>query len=957
MAEDQAVSSISKFAKQKGKQFSINDRQTSTCHDIVNQSNCCLKNSSCSPPSDLKRSICSKTKSAVNNSCSDKQEPKCCSFKQKPEQLKQQPVKKIDESVPEIQTSNQIIEISRSKKRRLRKKKVVAIYTSKVDKNPPQAINIKSEVASTKANLPPVPVCNDSKTDTPKTLIKELRKRPDKTFLEARKKKLSAKSPPQETQVITRKVNQRESDNCNIKSNQDVSKVVEPRFPCYPRFYFPANTTSYNSKDKSKSGNNTVFYFGETKNELEGICSSKSYGNNTYDIPKQSNTIFNFNGIRNNKETTSILPPNESVFLKPRNISSSDHNKEDKRLHTITFTKPFDKEIQNSVQGIQFQLDNNKIDKINKSEPVIVNRSSGPISQQKMDSQFVKSTKSREEVLAEREAKKAAKLAAKSKHKTNTPEVVNEIAKTPTDVKVNLLNTNLTSGPIPKSRTVVDGGSALPKNVSDILGKVTDDNIPAKCNDQVDGEIRFQSDMVPTFTKLNLDSNYPKAVLDFLKTEPKNMFDESTKLVTAIGKVIAEKANMQNKVIQSEGKNEEVKSKAELRAERRAKQEAQRAAKISNKQEVIKKTQLKEEKPKAEIKTKSTTAVVKSTQHTAKLFSHLYQAKKTNLTLCETLNTRDIHPAIIRLGCQYRSRVVNGSNARCLALLHALKKMICDYKTPTEKEFSRGLESQLAPVTDYLNSCRPLSVSMTNAMRHIKWHLTQLPNDVSDVEAQKKLCEIVDTYIKEQIDVAGEAICNTVQKKIANNDVILTFGCSSLICRILVESHRSGTKFRVIVVDAGPWFEGREMLRRLVVKGLQCSYVLISATSFIMREASKVLLGAHALLANGYVMSRAGSSQVALLAHSFNVPVLVCCETHKFSERVQTDAFVYNELGDPEEFIPKEKWGNYSNLTPLSLAYDVTPPELVTAVVTELAILPCTSVPVILRIKPSESLM
>lgn len=58
-----------------------------------------------------------------------------------------------------------------------------------------------------------------------------------------------------------------------------------------------------------------------------------------------------------------------------------------------------------------------------------------------------------------------------------------------------------------------------------------------------------------------------------------------------------------------------------------------------------------------------------------------------------------------------------------------------------------------------------------------------------------------------------------------------------------------------------------------------------------------MFLGAHALLANGYVMSRAGSSQVALLAHSCNVPVLVCCETHKFCERVQTDSVVYNELG------------------------------------------------------------
>lgn len=62
-------------------------------------------------------------------------------------------------------------------------------------------------------------------------------------------------------------------------------------------------------------------------------------------------------------------------------------------------------------------------------------------------------------------------------------------------------------------------------------------------------------------------------------------------------------------------------------------------------------------------------------------------------------------------------------------------------------------------------------------------------------------------------------------------------------------------------------------------------------------QVSKVFLGAHALLANGYVMSRVGTSQIALVAKAFNVPVLVCCETYKFCERVQTDSFVSNELG------------------------------------------------------------
>ena len=59
-----------------------------------------------------------------------------------------------------------------------------------------------------------------------------------------------------------------------------------------------------------------------------------------------------------------------------------------------------------------------------------------------------------------------------------------------------------------------------------------------------------------------------------------------------------------------------------------------------------------------------------------------------------------------------------------------------------------------------------------------------------------------------------------------------------------------------------------------------------------------MIIGAHALLANGYVMSRIGTALIALVAKSYNVPVLVCCETYKFCDKVQTDAFVNNELGN-----------------------------------------------------------
>ncbi|XP_049941173.1 uncharacterized protein LOC126418448 isoform X1 [Schistocerca serialis cubense] len=413
------------------------------------------------------------------------------------------------------------------------------------------------------------------------------------------------------------------------------------------------------------------------------------------------------------------------------------------------------------------------------------------------------------------------------------------------------------------------------------------------------------------------------------------------------------------------------KSKAELRAERRAKQEAQRAAKLQNQQrksgDQKEESKSKADKPpkisrdKQQAPAKSSTASPVSkvaqglvdVQHKVKLFNHLYLRQKEAISAAVGAEA-SLHPAIVRLGIQYKSRVVTGSNARCVALLHAIKQVIEDFHTPSQQEFSRGLESSLRQLTTYLHACRPLPVSATNALRHLKWQLTLLPNNVTDSDAKKKLHDSVDTYIREQIDVAGQAICNAVLDKITNGDTILTYGCSSLLTRILLKAHDSGKRFHVVVADGRPWLEGREMLRRLVKHGLKCSYVLLPAASFIMREATKVLLGAHALLANGYVMSRAGASQIALLAHTYNVPVLVCCETHKFSERVQTDSFVYNELGDPDA-LGVRGWHEVGCLTPLNLTYDVTPPDLVTAVVTELAILPCTSVPVILRIKPSEA--
>ncbi|XP_041418220.1 eukaryotic translation initiation factor 2B subunit delta L homeolog isoform X2 [Xenopus laevis] len=344
------------------------------------------------------------------------------------------------------------------------------------------------------------------------------------------------------------------------------------------------------------------------------------------------------------------------------------------------------------------------------------------------------------------------------------------------------------------------------------------------------------------------------------------------------------------------------------------------------------------------------------------LFSHLHQySRKLPLTQHMSIPSSVIHPVVVRLGLQYSHGIINGSNSRCIALLHCFKQVIRDYTTPQQEELSRDLVNKLKPYISFLNQCRPLSASMGNAIKYIKKEISNISQSKGEEEAKSDLLSCIDRFIHEKIFLAAEAISKSAAEKISEDDVILVYGCSSLVTCTLQEAHRNGKKFRVIVVDSRPRLEGRETLRRLVNCGIHCTYIMIPAISYILPEVSKVFLGAHALLANGYVMSRVGTSQIALVAKAHNVPVLVCCETYKFCEKVQTDSFVSNELDDPDELIlsrkgrcPLRNWQKNSSLRLLNLVYDVTPPDLVDLVITDIGMIPCTSVPVVLRLKSGE---
>ena len=284
--------------------------------------------------------------------------------------------------------------------------------------------------------------------------------------------------------------------------------------------------------------------------------------------------------------------------------------------------------------------------------------------------------------------------------------------------------------------------------------------------------------------------------------------------------------------------------------------------------------------------------------------------------------------------------------------------MIEAYITPPQTSLPRHLTTHLSSQIEYLVSCRPLSISMGNAIRWLKVKISEVDISTEESKAKADLCNAIDNFITEKITVADQVIARRAVDKIRDGDVILTYAKSSIVQQTLVEAHRQKKQFKVIVVDSRPLFEGRNLARALADLGVEVQYSLTHGISHVINDATKVILGAHAMMSDGRLYSRVGTALVAMSAKEANVPVVVCCESVKYTERVALDSFVHNEIAPPEELIidhgetssPLSKWMEVPNLQLLNLMYDLTPAEYITMVIDESGYLPPSSVPFMQRL-------
>ncbi|KAI7707631.1 IF-2B-domain-containing protein [Hortaea werneckii] len=357
------------------------------------------------------------------------------------------------------------------------------------------------------------------------------------------------------------------------------------------------------------------------------------------------------------------------------------------------------------------------------------------------------------------------------------------------------------------------------------------------------------------------------------------------------------------------------------------------------------------------------------------LFSHLYtQPRRQDIVGAN----KDVHPTIAAVGFQMSSYELCGSSARCVAMLLAFKEVIQAYALPKGRAFAMHFTPHyLSPQIDFLKSCRPISESMGNAIRYLKKIIGELDPDQQEQDVKKFLCEEIDRFIRERITVTDQAIAELASNQIKDGSVVLTYAKSSIVEKTILQAHANGKRFRVIVVDSRPLFEGKKLAISLMNAGVEVEYLPFSGIAHAVKEATLLLLGAHSMLSNGRLQSRVGTASVAMQAHKAHIPVIVCCESVKFSGKVALDSIVLNEVAPSEELLlpkppargpqpsPDRKdnededegqlrslhdWKDIKGLQILNLMYDITPADYIRMVICEYGNVPPSSVPAVHRL-------
>jgi len=253
-----------------------------------------------------------------------------------------------------------------------------------------------------------------------------------------------------------------------------------------------------------------------------------------------------------------------------------------------------------------------------------------------------------------------------------------------------------------------------------------------------------------------------------------------------------------------------------------------------------------------------------------------------------------------------------------------------------------GLLSDLENAKKILFDTRPTAVNLS-------WGLKK----IMDVAKQgKTVSEIRDTVIAKAKQMAEEDI-NTNKKMGKNgaelfhdNDTIMTHCNAGALATVaygtalgvIRATKESGKNIKVIATETRPVQQGSRLTAfELKHDGIDVSLIPDTAVGYTMANGlvNGVVVGADRILQTGHVFNKIGTYQVATMTKQHNIPFYVAAPLSTFDLESNPEDITIEQRKASEVTGIGDKKTAPDGIDVINPAFDITPPELISGIITE----------------------
>jgi len=241
---------------------------------------------------------------------------------------------------------------------------------------------------------------------------------------------------------------------------------------------------------------------------------------------------------------------------------------------------------------------------------------------------------------------------------------------------------------------------------------------------------------------------------------------------------------------------------------------------------------------------------------------------------------------------------------------------------------------------DHLATSRPTAVNLFWALDRMKQSQATSPESLL---TEAKAIHSEDDAMCRKI---GEYAVTLIEQHAQNGGVLthcnagaLATGGMGTATAPMYLAHERGLKFTVYADETRPLLQGARLTAwELSREGIDVTLICDDMAAHVMHEGriNMVITGSDRIAANGDAANKIGTYNLAILAKHHNIPFYVAAPSSTFDMAIPDGSHIPIEQRAPEEIT--EGFGRRTappDIKTYSPAFDVTPHELITALICE----------------------